>query len=259
VKDFSPIINLWISQFDALSVSSTFHDLATLSQQERRRYHRFRSESGRRRYLASHSLLRKVLSQATCWKIDPSHWHFAENKYGKPEVSSTNNLPPIHFNLSRTNNVVAIAESTCCAVGVDIEQLTPCNGKGSIDAALSTRERVWLRSQQEAVRWWYSVQIWTIKEAYTKLRGYGLALDFAYLEVSLNPLQVLSTKAGDSQPDKLYLWSQQILIGSESYQLSLATWQPSCLSPSVRLHVLNKTNFHAYPTTLMRSEESSSV
>lgn len=100
---------------------------------------------------------------------------------GKPYFKK---YPQIHFNISHSNNAVAIAFSDR-AVGIDTEQVMDCNMK--IAKRFFTKEEIEYleNSSNPSIAF---TKIWTQKEAYIKAVGEGLAIALDSFCVLNDPL-----------------------------------------------------------------------
>ncbi len=117
--------------------------------------------------------------------MPPGAWRFQANSYGKPRIAP--DLPDVQFCVSHTETMSVIAVSREAPVGIDIETIAPdCDGR-LIDAFCSARERRALASLGDPERRRAFARLWTLKEAYAKLTGTGLATDFRYLEFKIDP------------------------------------------------------------------------
>lgn len=150
-------------------------DPGVLGIEERDRADRFVRDIHRRRFIACHVALRRILGGIT--GEDPARIPIGKDEWGKPCLTESND---IHFNLAHSGDRALLAVAAR-PVGVDIElggrimdrlavaerfftpreaDLVACAGEG--DAA----ERAFLR-------------VWTAKEAILKLLGLGLRVDLA--------------------------------------------------------------------------------
>lgn len=213
--------------------------LDILSDRERQRYRRLQLEPDRRQYLVAHVLLRTALSRAAGGEVDPRRWRFTENDRGKPAVTPAEGLPCLHFSLSHCSGLAVVAVSSTCAVGVDIEPLKRTGTPTPLDTILGPGERAWLQSRPPPVRWTDFTRLWTVKEAYAKLVGHGLSLDFTSFEVALDPVRMVRTETGGPQPDDLRLETREIHMGRRRYHLSLAARRPPVGVLAVTLRVLD--------------------
>lgn len=147
-----------------------------LSGDEIARADRFVFERHRRHYTFAHALLRLALSELEPG-IAPSAWSFATGRYGRPFVAGPATAGPLHFSLSHTEGCVACLISANEAVGIDVEHVVP---RGSVmetaRGAFAPEEIEMLRGlpPREALDRFFD--IWTLKEAYLKARGFGLHL-----------------------------------------------------------------------------------
>ncbi|KAF8138216.1 4'-phosphopantetheinyl transferase superfamily [Boletus edulis] len=120
---------------------------------------------------------------------------FAVTDSGKPYSTTPGLDPPLGFNVTHDEGVVAMAFGTgdlgppAYIIGVDVMQLkipprtTFCEFVDSVSSQLTPLELGMLLAEvpeAEAVRRFY--RVWTLKEAYTKALGIGLGFDFRRIE-----------------------------------------------------------------------------
>jgi 4'-phosphopantetheinyl transferase len=144
---------------------------ALLQPDERQRYGALKVERRRREYLVTRALVRCVLSRY--YPDAPGDWRFRITAHGKPELDPPRDL---HFNLTNCNGLVACAVAGC-RVGVDAEPLS--RAPAILDLAprfLAEGEREALSQLDAPKRTDRAISLWTLKEAYVKARGLGLAL-----------------------------------------------------------------------------------
>jgi 4'-phosphopantetheinyl transferase len=149
---------------------------AILAPNELARMKRFRFETDRRRYLFAHALVRYTLSRYAP-ATPPERWRFETNEYGRPQVGGA--APRLKFNLSHTAGLVACAVALDRDVGVDVEHIRPAHGDFGLEVApqyFAPREVAALAAQPAADQRDWFFAFWTLKEAYIKARGMGLAL-----------------------------------------------------------------------------------
>ena len=125
-------------------------------------------------YLAAHVLLRHALSQYA--PIPASAWRFVVNAHGRPAIDPSCGVT-LGFSLSHTAGLVACLVGESREIGVDVELL------GRRGAGLRLAERFFAPKEVEALRAARAperearfLELWTLKEAYVKARGLGLAL-----------------------------------------------------------------------------------
>ncbi|MEJ7807619.1 MAG: 4'-phosphopantetheinyl transferase superfamily protein, partial [Telluria sp.] len=97
--------------------------------------------------------------------------------WGRPEIAVHHDLPGLHFNLSHTHGLIALAVSTQRMLGVDVENVavrTP--SAGIAEHYFSPTEVAALATLPPALRGERFFEYWTFKESYIKARGMGLSL-----------------------------------------------------------------------------------
>ena len=172
-----------------------------LSDDERDRLQRFKFDRHRREYLATHALARTALSHHR--PHPPATWRFAVNEYGKPAIDPSCGL---HFNLSNSLGLVVCLIAEGADVGIDVE--SEARAATIIEVAptvFSPLEQAQLNALPEAAKPDRALRLWTLKEAYIKARGMGLALpldkfSFAFPESGGIRLEI--DPALHDQPDR---------------------------------------------------------
>jgi len=157
--------------------------LALLDADERARLSRLRDGADARRYLFAHALARTMLTRYAP-EVPPEGWRFRLGAHGRPEIADAPGA--LRFNLSHTAGLVAcaVAHGRDVDVGVDVEHLYP-RGWGDeacleIAAAhFAPAEAAALAAAPADARRALFFELWTLKEAYAKARGFGLALPLA--------------------------------------------------------------------------------
>ncbi len=158
--------------------------LPLLDDAERARYERYRVDGARQEYLTGRALVRATLSRYA--DVEPATWRFAANRYGRPAIvpEQADRAPGLVFNLSHTRGLVALAVGRDCDLGVDVEWIDRDNELAKLcDRYFAPTEAAYVRAAEGAELTERFFAFWTLKEAYIKARGMGLALPldgFAY-------------------------------------------------------------------------------
>lgn len=140
-----------------------------LPDDEIRRARQFQFEPDRRRYIVARGTLRKIFSQVL--DCDPGKIRFEHAPTGKPSIPGS----PLHFNVSHSHEMAMIALSSR-QVGIDIEYVVSRNSHaGIIRRYFSSEEQAFLSSAPSTERQRRFFQVWTLKEAYLKATGEGMA------------------------------------------------------------------------------------
>jgi len=205
------------------SVSAVRRELgisATLDAVEMACAETYRQPADRERYLAARTLLRHALSKMAGGQTAPRDWRYVEGPYGKPTMAA--GLPDLQFNVSHSENCVAVAISSKEPIGVDIECLNPERRSGIVYEVLSESERHRLRKCSAERQWAEFVRIWTAKEACAKALGLGLSLDFQTMEVQMDPLRVRLFDSPSNAPIAFDVASTTVSRSGRAYALTVA-------------------------------------
>jgi 4'-phosphopantetheinyl transferase len=159
---------------------------ALLSPDEHDRMARLIFERDRRRFLLTRALVRTMLSRYA--GVRPADWSFIANVHGRPEIlDRPRGAPDLRFNLSHTEGLIACAVTIGREVGVDVEHIGRRLTHDVAGRFFAPREVSDLRVLPEDEQHRTFFDYWTLKEAYIKARGFGLALPLADFAFKLSP------------------------------------------------------------------------
>lgn len=152
--------------------------------EERVRADRFVSRGRGESFIASRSMMRRILSQYV--GCTSSEVKFDYGTHGKPRLTAEG--PPLHFNLSHSGEKFILAVSNESEVGVDIEQIRADRRLVEIGKRFFAPEEHARMCEQGAsglVDYFY--RLWACKEAYLKVHGTGFSFPAADFCVRLEP------------------------------------------------------------------------
>lgn len=184
-------VDVWTVRQDAPAVRERLRAYeSVLSEDEQQRAARFAQDDDRARFVIGRALARTMLSRHAA--VPPHQWRIDVDKRGRPELGARPaGAPDLRFNLSHTPGLIACAVTVGREVGVDVEYVRRRLMHDNIpERFFSSREVADLRKlpldDQPVVFYDY----WTLKEAYIKARGLGLALplgQFTFLRRGQRP------------------------------------------------------------------------
>lgn len=152
-----------------------------LSKDELGRASRFRFPHLASAYVITHGVLRLLL--AGYLDRDPAGISFEHGAQGKPAVSKN---PLIDFNLTHSEGMAALAVTTGCPLGLDLEHLRPIPDMEEIASRyFCPEEAAELLSLAPGERDRAFFRCWTRKEAYIKAVGDGLACPLDAFQVTI--------------------------------------------------------------------------
>lgn len=158
-------------------------DEAVLDDEERARAARFHEDRHRRRFIAAHAALRRVLG--ACTGRSAERLRFDQGPQGKPGLIDAG---PWCFNLSHSDDLALIAVTRGREVGVDLERHRP--GVAIHDLArrfFAPAEAAALAVLPVAQREAAFFTCWSRKEAVVKALGTGLHTPLDRFQVEVDP------------------------------------------------------------------------
>ena len=225
-------VHVWSALLD-ISEENVQYFLQLLDLEEQTRANSFFFELDRTRFIASHGLLRIILSSYV--NIEPDKLHFSYNSQGKPYLVETFQDKKLQFNMSHSQAFALYAVTFNRQVGVDLEHIYLI---AEIDLLanhiLTEREKGEWRKYPANERLEILFRYWACKEAYVKATGEGLALPLEKIHISLMPGSEAGLIRSDHSIREESRWSLQELhpvpgfaaaLVVEGFDYRLNSWQ----------------------------------
>jgi 4'-phosphopantetheinyl transferase len=189
-----------------------------LDDDERRRAGRFVFERDRRRFIAAHSAMRRVLGHYL--DIPPEDVQFAAAARGKPHLA---NAPrDIRFNLSHSGERALLALTLGREVGIDIEQTRVVSDMFSLaERVFSPGERERLRSTPTDHQHDVFFRLWTRKESFIKALGEGMYFPLAEFDVSIDATGSQLLLSCAAAPQEMDRWTTRSLPCEPGYTAAI--------------------------------------
>lgn len=191
---------------------------ALLDPEEQARAQRFHFKKDRKHFIASHGILRKLLSAYLT--VAPQALNFSYTDFGKPFLTDHSEL---QFNLSHSQNVALFAMTLNHSVGVDIENINrECDMDAIAQRYFSAREYSILKnlSGTEKIQTFFNG--WARKEAYLKAHGQGLSYSLDKVEVTMRIDEPAKFLAIHDEKENVSEWSLHALAPLANYAAALA-------------------------------------
>ena len=214
-------IALWIVENEQVTeqiLLDKYHGL--LNPEELKRLERFVFPGYKKQFLISRALVRTVLGQYL--EQPPESLAFTRNAYGKPRIASIEKSLPISFSLSHTNGLTVLAVSLSGELGVDVEHFTrKVNILKLANRYFSKQEyeELAVMGVKECDKRFY--KLWTLKEAYIKACGMGLAIPLRDFSFSFRneEIAISFSDERDDIPERWQFWQFDY---KSKFQLALA-------------------------------------
>ena len=216
-------VHLWLldtRQYEENHQLELFRSM--LSDSEHQRMLQFRKPESQRRFLIARGALRLLLA-ALHPGLSSADLAFVFNDFGKPALRP--NPLNIHFNVSHSGNmiVIAIARREC---GIDIEKLDASHNVGELAAFYfhPHEHALLLHAPDEAAQLKHFYALWTLKEAFIKAEGKGMAIagdSFYFSDIDSAQPQVTIT-ANSQASGRRWHFCQQLFGDDFSMALAVA-------------------------------------
>lgn len=183
-----------------------------LDDDERRREERLRVPDDRQRYVITRALVRTMLSRYA--PRAPHEWTFEANPHGRPHIANVEGpVCGLVFNVSHTRGLVVLAVTRERALGVDVEHQDRAVSPGVLERFFAPAEAAAIRALPVEQQGRRLLQHWTLKEAYIKARGMGLAIAVRQVSFDLTSDERIGfapSPTVDDDPRRWRFWQPQV-------------------------------------------------
>ena len=220
--DIKNPLTIWIASVDILPLKCEEECVRLLSPEEKEKYEKFLTGFDKKQYLFTRILLRSALCSITDNKIPFSAWRFNSDEYGNPGIDNQNLQSVMNVTISHSEKVIAVAVCLDGCVGIDIEPLEQAIEEDSLRAVLAPEEIKTIEKIPDKEKNRNLIKLWTLKEAYAKMMGFGLSLDFKSFAIDLEQLSVMRSGEKKSFSNKGCLGTRALHLKEGLFQLSIA-------------------------------------
>lgn len=214
-------VHVWWVDESEVTPSLMARYRAMMSASELARYDRFLVERPKTQHTIARALIRSMLSRYA--DRAPDAWTFVDNDHGRPAIADRTGIPPIDFNLTHTDGVVAMIVALDREVGVDAEWAG--RSIGGLDIAESyfspseVRDLFALEPARRMERFWH---YWTLKESYIKARGKGLAIPLDQFSFHLSRDVPVTISFDPRLDDDASTWQFQQVRPTREHHMAVA-------------------------------------
>ena len=176
------------------------HLLQVLNTEEIARADRFHFDRDRKRFIAARAQLRMILGRYLA--RDAQELTFLYGPRNKPHVAET-----VGFNLSHSDDLAVVAVALERNTGVDIESIRTLKERDRIARRFfSARENATLLSFPDSDRTEAFFRCWTLKEAYVKATGDGLAQPTESFDIAFDRGEQTELLRVGGKPEEASRW-----------------------------------------------------
>ncbi|MEN8259642.1 MAG: 4'-phosphopantetheinyl transferase superfamily protein [Pseudomonadota bacterium] len=146
-----------------------------LAEEEKRRAYRLRDGVIRHRFVAGRAILRCVLSRYLA--TEAGDIRIGVGPHGKPHIGGGDAGCGLAFNVSHSGNLALVAVASQRHVGVDVEIWRKVASiEGLVEKCFAEEEGLYWQGLPANLQVGVFFDVWTLKEAFVKAVGKGIAL-----------------------------------------------------------------------------------
>ena len=227
-------IEIWVASADGIFRAKSC--LQVLTQTDWTSLLRIQHPANRNSAIAARVLLRLGLSRATGRRIAPAQWKFTVNEQQRPVVAA--GLPQIRYSVSHVDDLVVVAISPTLEVGIDIESVDQKVSAAVMADFCHSDERHSADRLPDCQKTREFIRVWTLKEAYTKLRGVGHALDFRTLNFRLDPDR-LASEGATQGTEPIHFENFYVSFDHALFHAAVAIERPEPRSGDVEIGIIS--------------------
>jgi 4'-phosphopantetheinyl transferase len=229
-------VDVWVAPSSSLAPRDLARMATVLTPEETARGARFARAADRDAFVLTRALVRTRLS--LYGPTAPADWRFVTNEHQCPYVAADlAGSPWLSFNVSHADGLVVLAVTRGHRVGVDVENVSRAVLDAVPERHFAADEVRDLRALPAADQPRVFFDYWTLKEAYIKARGMGLALPLDQFAFTLRGEAPPSIRFAPGFGDDAARWQFRQLWPTATHRLALAVERDGADLPVAVRHV----------------------
>jgi 4'-phosphopantetheinyl transferase len=216
-------IHVWIVEIHQhLDSQAELRATEALSLAEREKLTRFQIRSGKNQFLQTRYYLRQILARYS--GLSACDLQFEASLFGKPSLlASTYELK---FNLSHSGKYLVIAISKNIELGIDVEESVDTDTALRLSKySYSQNERQYLRTIEIVELQKAFLEVWTLKEAFSKAKGLGFQMDWKCFSVQFQGNQTVQLLDNSDALNPYFDWHSSVFTfePTDMYRLAICS------------------------------------
>ncbi|MDQ6976183.1 MAG: 4'-phosphopantetheinyl transferase superfamily protein [Mariprofundaceae bacterium] len=218
---FAPnTIALWLCWPQEISEPSLLAQYeSVLTHDETQRKNRFHFHKHRHLYLVTRAMEKTLLARYS--GIHLKQLTCLRNAYGKPYLCQNGIHPLLYYNLSHTDDLIVMALSKGCELGVDVESTHRIVCREEIVRSYFAKSETddiqkQATEKEKNIRFY---QYWTLKEAYIKALGKGIGSNLESIHFDLTDSKKI--KHTDENNLDNTLWQHYLFTTEKGHSIAL--------------------------------------
>lgn len=212
-------VHIWRARLD-LPQSDVESLRDVLTEDEKARADRFRTDALRARFITSRAAQRQILARYGA--VSPKAITFRYSTHGKPSLESPASLAHIRFNVTHSADLALLAVTEHREVGIDVEAARVVrDATGLARRFFSPAECAALQTLTGDRLTRAFLACWTRKEAYVKALGLGIATQLGNFDVTVDPDSPATIEATRPDADDAARWTMHALDAGPGYFAAL--------------------------------------
>lgn len=172
------VADIWLLRTDDFDENEVLQYQAILSRDELITLGGISHNIKYREYITTRAMVRMVLAKYMA--APPKSIEFSANSYGKPYIIYPECSRPLRFSVSHTEGLIVVAVAREVALGIDVEMKGRKPREGwELGGLFSFAEINRILAQPEDMQSECFLKYWTVKEAFSKAHGLGMAMPFS--------------------------------------------------------------------------------
>jgi len=243
-------IDIWLIEPHQLSEQTLSQYRQSLTEQELARLTRKRGEVAQRDGMVTRAFVRQILSQYE--DIAPLEWQFGSGFNGKPFIKNAG--VNLQFNLSHATNLIVCAVTRTHDIGIDVEYIKRRSDTYKLAPRyFSAQETTALQAlpyEQQAIDFYH---YWTLKEAYIKACGDGLAIPLNQFSFTIGDDHRAEITFSADRDDDAKEWQHFLFEPTCDHKMGLSVCIDSKQPLTLTMRRFNATNGSTIVTLPLKS------